>query len=107
MNSNTALTETVFYILPTLTKPLHGYGIMQEISSLTHGRLNLGAGTLYGALKNLQKKGWISEVDSPPDARDKRAYVLTDEGRDVLTDETERLSELITNAHTVLKGAEE
>ena len=89
MNSNTALTETVFYILLTLTKPLHGYGIMQEISSLTHGRLNLGAGTLYGALKNLQKKGWISEVDNPPDARDKRAYVITEEGRDVLTAETE------------------
>lgn len=107
MNSNTALTETVFYILLTLTKPLHGYGIMQEISALTHGRLNLGAGTLYGALKNLQKKGWISEVDSPPDTRDKRAYVITDKGRDVLTAETERLSELITNAHTVLKGAEQ
>ena len=104
MNSNTALTETVFYILLTLTKPLHGYGIMQEISALTDGRLNLGAGTLYGALKNLQKKGWISEVDSPPDSRDKRAYVITNEGREALTAEIDRLAELIDNAHTVLKG---
>lgn len=107
MNSNTALTETVFYILLTLTKPLHGYGIMQEISALTNKRLNLGAGTLYGALKNLQKKGWISEVDSPPDVRDKRAYLITTEGRDILNAEIDRLGELITNAHTVLKGEEQ
>lgn len=102
MNSNTALTETVFYILLTLTRPLHGYGIMQEISSLTNKRLNLGAGTLYGALKNLQKKGWITEVTTAPDPRDKRAYIITDEGKKVLFLEVDRLGELLDNAHTIL-----
>lgn len=51
-----ALTETSFYILLSLYQPNHGYGIMQFIEDTTNGRLTLGAGTLYGALKNLQKK---------------------------------------------------
>ena len=102
MNSNTALTETVFYILLTLIKPLHGYGVMQEVSKLTHERLNLGAGTLYGALKNLSKKGWIMEVEADMNARDKRAYLITDSGRAALEAEHTRLNELVRNADIIL-----
>ena len=40
----TALTEAVFYILLSLDTPLHGYGIMQAITALTDGRVNIGAG---------------------------------------------------------------
>ena len=32
---------------------------MQFIEEKTNGRLVLGAGTLYGALKSLEEKGWI------------------------------------------------
>ena len=46
----TALTEAVFYILLSLDRPLHGYGIMQNVESLSGGRVRLAAGTLYGAL---------------------------------------------------------
>ena len=45
----TALTEAVFYILLSLDTPLHGYGIMQNVESLSGGRVRLAAGTLYGA----------------------------------------------------------
>ena len=37
---------------------------MQFIEQETKGRLVLGAGTLYGALKTLDKKGWIVAVDT-------------------------------------------
>ena len=53
-----ALTEVTFFILLSLYTPRHGYAIMQFIEEITHGRLLLGAGTLYGALTALQKKGW-------------------------------------------------
>ena len=33
----TALTEAVFYILLSLDTPLHGYGIMQNVESLSGG----------------------------------------------------------------------
>ena len=54
--TNQALTEAVFYILLALQKPLHGYGIMQETSELSNGRLILSAGTLYGAISTLIDK---------------------------------------------------
>ena len=53
-----ALTEAVFYILLSLQKPLHGYGIIQNVEELSHGRVKLAAGTLYGALNSLVDKGW-------------------------------------------------
>ena len=34
--------------------PLHGYGIIQEVASLSGDRVKLRAGTLYGALDRLQ-----------------------------------------------------
>ena len=48
-----ALTEVTFYILLSLFSPRHGYAIMQFIEDKTDGRLSLGAGTLYGALKGI------------------------------------------------------
>ena len=59
--SNTALTEAVYYILLSLTEPMHGYGIMQNVESLSNGRVRLAAGTLYGAISSLLEKGWILE----------------------------------------------
>ena len=55
-----ALTEVTFFILLSLYTPRHGYAIMQFVEEKTQGRLALGAGTLYGALTSLQKKGWIA-----------------------------------------------
>ena len=34
-NQNPALTEAVYYILLSLTEPLHGYGIMQKVEQLS------------------------------------------------------------------------
>ena len=57
MDKNQPLTEAVFYILLAARKPVHGYGIIQEAAELTGGRLNLGPGTLYGAITSLLDKG--------------------------------------------------
>ena len=52
-----ALTEAVYYILLSLQKPLHGYGIIQVVGELSGGRVKLAPGTLYGALNSLVDKG--------------------------------------------------
>lgn len=44
------LTEAVYYILLALRTPNHGYGIIQDVLEMTDGRVNLGPGTLYGAI---------------------------------------------------------
>ena len=102
-HDSTALTEGVYYILLSLTGPMHGYGIMQKVEEMSQGRLRIAAGTLYGALSSLLEKGWIRALDGAKDSR-KKEYVITDEGRSVLQKELVRLEELVKNGHSVLGG---
>ena len=92
------LTEAVFYILLALRKPNHGYGIIQEVQELTNGRLNLGAGTLYGAIQTLQKKDWIQIYSVDTESRKKKEYIITDRGKEVFREEQRRLKELLQNS---------
>ena len=98
-----ALTEAVFYILLSLQKPLHGYGIIQNVGELSHGRVKLAAGTLYGALNSLVEKGWIDALPENPESR-KKEYVITTSGLNVLKEELARLSELVDNGKRLLGG---
>ena len=98
-----ALTEAVFYILLSLQKPLHGYGIIQNVEELSHGRVKLAAGTLYGSLNSLVEKGWIDALPENPESR-KKEYVITANGIAVLKDELNRLSELVDNGKRLLGG---
>ena len=95
-----ALTETTYYILLSLCKPLHGYGIMQRAAELSGGRVRLAAGTLYGALNALVDKGWIALL--PGEGR-KKEYRLTPKGLEVLENELARLRELVASGDLVLK----
>ena len=95
-----ALTEAVFYILLSLYKPLHGYGIMQFVREMSHERVILGAGTLYGALNTLVEKGWITAVSEGLGER-KKEYVITQVGKQVVNDELLRLTELLQNGFKI------
>lgn len=98
-----ALTESTYYILLSLTKPLHGYGIIQYVSFISNGRVILAAGTLYGAINSLLEKKWIEYYEANNDPR-KKEYVITEEGRKVLESEVARLKELYNNGILVLGG---
>lgn len=102
-----ALTEGVYYILLSLLKPMHGYGIMLNTEILSKGRVKLAAGTLYGALTNLQDKGWIEALPGELDNRNKKEYVITKIGRTVLEEEVRRLEELVKNGREALDKKEE
>lgn len=95
-----ALTESVFYILLHLHNPAHGYALMKDIAEMTNNRVNLGAGTLYGALDTLQKKSWIRQLDNNPQDR-KIEYIITDTGKKYFELELIRLEELLKNSKTV------
>lgn len=95
-----ALTESVFYILLRLHNPAHGYALMKDIAEMTNNRVNLGAGTLYGALDTLQKKKWIRQLDNEPQDR-KIEYIITETGKQFFELELIRLEELMNNARIV------
>jgi DNA-binding PadR family transcriptional regulator len=103
---NIALTEAVYYILLSLWQPLHGYGIMQNVMDLSDGRVNLAAGTLYGALNTLLEKGLIQAVENDENSR-RKEYVITQNGMKVMENELIRLKELIDNGETIIGGSKE
>lgn len=103
MGANFALTEAVYYILLSLTQPMHGYGIMQNVEKLSAGRLHLAAGTLYGAISSMLEKGWIAAADEAGDSR-KKEYRITESGLKMLKDEYARLCELVSNGKAVLEA---
>lgn len=94
-----AMTEAVYYILLSLTTPMHGYGIMQNVHTLSNGRLNLAAGTLYGALTTLLERGLIRSAGTE-DAR-KKEYCITESGEKAIKHELMRLQELIENGKKI------
>jgi DNA-binding PadR family transcriptional regulator len=85
----------------------HGYGIMLEVRERTGGRVRLGPGTLYGAIKRLKEGGMIEESggrsDDEADDERRRYYRLTGFGSEVLAAEVERLDSLVRAARR--KGA--
>jgi DNA-binding PadR family transcriptional regulator len=93
------LPDAVFHILVALADgESHGYAIMQEVASLTDGRIRLSPGTLYGAIQRMTEQGLISEVTGRRADDRRRAYRTTAFGRRVATAETERLRRLLLNA---------
>ena len=98
-----ALTESTYYILLSLIRPRHGYGIMQLTEELSGGRVHLAAGTLYGALNALSARGWIVRVFSGVESR-RKEYRLTETGLQALRTEVARLRELADNGERMLQG---
>src|SRR4051812_40863449 len=89
-----SLQEPTFLILAALAEqPMHGYGVIQEVSALSSGRVTLRPGTLYGALDRLAEQGLVAQDrDEIVDGRLRHYYRLTDEGAAVLAVEADRLT---------------
>lgn len=97
----TPLTEASFYILISLKESLHGYGVMQKVEELSHKRVQLGPGTLYGALSNLQSLGLIEAVGESGSER-RKLYSMTEMGQLVAEHEVNRFEELARHGRLLL-----
>jgi DNA-binding PadR family transcriptional regulator len=99
------LTPTVFHILLALAdSERHGYSIMQEVTRITDGSIQMGPGTLYGTIKRMLEVGLIEETDERPDPEmddeRRRYYRLTSFGKRVAQAEVERLVVLLNIARS-------
>ena len=99
----TPLTEASFYILIALSEPLHGYGVMQKVSELSAGRVQLGPGTLYGALSNLQALGLIESVEDKNGDERRKLYRMTSSGATIAVHEIKRFEEMARNGRILLR----
>jgi len=103
-DKNLPLTETVYYILLALTEPTHGYVLMQKVEELSNGQVRLAAGTLYGAIENLLKKGFITSIPSD-DAR-RKVYAISHDGKQILHADYQRMAHMLSATKQILDRGE-
>jgi DNA-binding PadR family transcriptional regulator len=111
---NKPLSSATLHILLALAGgKLHGYGIMKEVTRNSDGHYRLGPGTLYDNLKKLMDAGFVADAPSPvskrksvvPPEDDRRFFILTKEGKAVLTAEVDRLQTVVSEARLRLREA--
>ena len=69
------------------TGPRHGYAIMEALRAGSDGQFDLPTGTVYPALRRLERAGLIQGTWSAEGGRKRRVYKLTASGRRKLTAE--------------------
>jgi PadR family transcriptional regulator, regulatory protein PadR len=67
--------------------PLHGYAVMEALQQRSGGSLDLPTGTLYPALRRLERAGFLRSEWSTVAGRRRRTYRLTPSGKRMLADE--------------------
>lgn len=97
-----------YYILVALAAgDRHGQAIAREVLELSGGQIRLWPATLYGAIDELEDRGWIEELGAgrrPADESQRRRYYhLTRAGRAAVTAETERLASVVRTARGRVK----
>lgn len=89
-------------LLALLDGTKHGHAIKLDIRERTGGRIDMGPGTLYGAIKRMLNADLIEESDNRPDPdmddERRRYYRVTGHGARVLTAELARLEQLVRAA---------
>jgi len=99
------LAPVVFEILLALADgERHGYAIKRDVARRTNGKVRLGPGTLYGAIKRMLEQSLIEESDARPDPHldDERRhyYRLTPLGTAVARAELSRLKAILLAARS-------
>ena len=99
------LTDSMFYIMVALTKPRHGYAIMNLIEETTKGTITIGPASMYTIIKKLLKQEWIYLHDKSDSRR--KTYLLTEKGKKVLKEDLKVRKMMIQLAENGLEEVEE
>jgi PadR family transcriptional regulator, regulatory protein PadR len=67
--------------------PRHGYAVMEALRAGSGGQFDLPTGTIYPALRRLERAGFVHTRWSEEGGRRRRLYELTPAGRRTLDDE--------------------
>lgn len=83
-------------------EPLHGYAVMEALQARTGGALDLPTGTLYPALRRLERAGYLRSDWSTVAGRRRRTYRLTASGKKTLAAERTEWRSFATLVNRVL-----
>jgi PadR family transcriptional regulator, regulatory protein PadR len=94
-------------ILKTLAlEPMHGYGVTVRIEQISKGVFRVNAGSLFPALRRLERDGWIkSEWRATENNRRAKYYLLSEGGRRKLKSETREWGRQTTAIARILEAS--
>lgn len=92
-------------LLATLDgRQLHGYAIIEALQHRSGGALDLPTGTVYPALRRLERAGFVCSEWSTVGGRQRRTYSLTRSGAQSLHAERRAWREFTTAIEGVLES---
>jgi transcriptional regulator len=93
-------------VLKTLLRgSMHGYGIAQQLKTVSDEVIQVGESSLYPALQRLLLNGWVkAEWGASENNRRARYYTLTASGKKQLESERREFDKLIVAIHKVLEA---
>jgi DNA-binding PadR family transcriptional regulator len=83
--------------------PLHGYAIIEALQARSGGALDLPSGTVYPALRRLERAAMLSGSWSTVGGRERRTYTLTRAGRHALARQRDEWTEFAAVVEAVLR----
>jgi PadR family transcriptional regulator, regulatory protein PadR len=83
---------------------LHGYAIIEALRARSQGTLDLPTGTVYPALRRLERAGYVESAWSTVNGRERRTYQLTRAGHRALAGERASWHELSATVGRFLGG---
>jgi PadR family transcriptional regulator PadR len=86
--------------------PHHGYAIAQTLLGRSRGSLDLPTGSLYPALRRLERAGYIRGTWTTVKGRKRRTYQVTAAGRRFLTEERSAWRDFARIIERVLRPSE-
>ena len=106
MNSEALKGHLDGLLLATLEDgPQHGYAVIQRLRAGSGGLVDLPSGTVYPALRRLERLGLISGGWSTVGGRRRRSYQLTAAGRRALGEERSAWREFSATLSALLQPA--
>lgn len=85
--------------------PRHGYAIIEALQARSGGALDLPTGTVYPALRRLERAALLSGSWSNVGGRERRTYTLTRAGRHALAVQRSEWREFAAVVDAVLRPA--
>jgi PadR family transcriptional regulator PadR len=84
-------------------EPMHGYAVMEALQVSSGGALDLPTGSLYPALRRLERAGLVESEWSTVSGRRRRTYQLTAAGSRALATERTKWRDFAAMVEGVLR----
>jgi DNA-binding PadR family transcriptional regulator len=94
------LSESMYYVLLSLTEERCGIEIMSKVFEISGGRVQIGPGTLYTMLSKFESNKMIRCVSAEPKRKN---YIITPYGSGMLKEEYERIARLASDGRRIVE----